>query len=200
MLEFLALSIYFLVLINPVSKIFILSALSSQVKKNEIYRICIESSLIALGILFVFAVAGHVLLTYVFHVQIYAFRIAGGIVVFAVGYKALTKGLFYEVAEKRKLVEMSVISIASPMIAGPGTITAAVTAVSENGMLFSLNALFAAVMVNLVLMLLTPWIIKPLSKYNITGALIRITGLIVMTIGAQLVLDGSSTWISALRR
>jgi small neutral amino acid transporter SnatA (MarC family) len=48
-----------------------------------------------------------------------------------------------------------------------------------------------------LLALINP-ISKLLSKYNILGALIRITGIIVMTIGTQMALDGLAAWKNAV--
>ena len=38
-----------------------------------------------------------------------------------------------------------------------------------------------------------------MTHFNILGAVIRITGLIVMTMGVQMILDGTSLWFATLK-
>ena len=52
-----------------------------------------------------------------------------------------------------------------------------------------------ALFINLAVMLLAKTIAAMLARFNVLGALIRITGLIVMTMGVQMTLDGAAHWI-----
>lgn len=187
-----------LALINPISKIFIVSTLSGESKDEEIRKICVKASFVASCILLLFALVGNSLLTGVFHVNLYAFQMVGGIILFLRGILALNKGLFFEIEANQKLEDVSIVPLASPMIAGPATITAAVSFPSHYGMLVTLLAIAGAILLNLVIMFYSRVISDYLKKYNLMGALIRITGLIVATIGAQMLLDGLSVYIVSL--
>jgi multiple antibiotic resistance protein len=177
-------------LINPVSKLFLLSTLSERVSEAEIKRIAVKSSVIATVILLLFLFVGNVVLTEMFRIQIYAFKIAGGLVLVFRGFEALNKGLFFEFKDNQQLEEMSVVPLASPMIAGPATITAAVSFPATYGMLLTSISLLLAIGVNLGVMLVAKYINGFFDKHHIMGALARITGLIVATIGVQMMLDG----------
>lgn len=194
--QFLDCAVYLVVLINPVSKISILSMFPSENTREETRSIVIRSSVIALGILLSFALAGHFILDRLFHVEVYSLKVAGGIVLFAIGYKALSRGVFFETDDKHKLSDMSIVPLASPMIAGPATITASIGFALDPkyGLSVTALALIAAVTVNLVLMLLTPLISNFLRHFNLMGALIRITGLIAATIAIQMILGGAGDW------
>jgi multiple antibiotic resistance protein len=185
-------------LINPVSKIFVISTLAGKTSDRDIRHIAVRSSLIAVGILLSFIFVGNFLLTTVFHVQIYSFKIAGGLVLLYNGVLALTKGLFFEVDYTQKLEDFSIVPLASPMIAGPATITASVSFPAKYGLLVTSVSVIIAVSLNLVIMLASRHINRFLEKYHVMSALIRITGLIVATIGAQLVLDGIRDYIARL--
>jgi len=187
-----------LALINPVSKIFIISTLSGQSQDREIRRICIKASLAAACILLLFALAGNFLLTIVFHVHLYSFQMVGGIVLFLRGLQALNKGLFFEIEANQKLEDVSIVPLASPMIAGPATITAAVSFPAHYGMIVTLLSMLGALLLNLFIMFYSRGISDYLKKYNLMGALIRITGLIVATIGAQMLLDGLNIYVGTL--
>lgn len=180
----------FIALINPISKIFIISTLTPRTTADEMRHLVIRSSAVALFILLSFIFLGNFVLTQFFHIQIYSFKIAGGIVLAFRGFEALNKGIFFETRYKQKLEDLSIVPIASPMIAGPATITAAVSFPSKYGLAITAISVVIAVAINMLIMILTPLISDGLSRHNIMGALIRITGLIVATIGVQMALDG----------
>ena len=69
------------------------------------------------------------------------------------------------------------------MIAGPATITACITLQAKSGLLLPAMSLVIALAINYLIMQLSGTISAVLTRFNILGALIRITGLIVMTIG-----------------
>lgn len=182
-------------LINPISKIFLITTLKENTDDSELRHVIIRSSIIALLILLTFTFIGSFLLIRFFHIQIYSFKIAGGIVLVFRGFEALNKGLFFELNHKQKLEDLSIVPLASPMIAGPATITAAVSFPAKYGLTITALSITAAVIVNLLIMLVSPKITGLLTKHNIMGALIRITGLIVATIGVQMILDGFGEYL-----
>ena len=71
-----------LALINPLSKIFVVSTLSNEADDKELRKIFLKASLVATSILVLFALVGNSLLTVVFHVNLYAFQMVGGVVLF----------------------------------------------------------------------------------------------------------------------
>lgn len=182
-------------LINPISKIFLITTLKDNTDAAGLKHIMIRSSIIALVILLMFTFIGNFLLIKFFHIQIYSFKIAGGIVLVFRGFEALNKGQFFELKHKQKLEDLSIVPLASPMIAGPATITAAVSFPAKYGLSITAVSILAAIIVNLLIMLISPRITGTLVKHNIMGALIRITGLIVATIGVQMILDGFAEYL-----
>ena len=187
-------------LINPISKIFLVTTIKDSTDSSMLKHIIIKSSFIALIILLTFTFTGNFLLTKFFHIQIYSLKIAGGIVLVFRGFEALNKGLFFELKHRQKLEDLSIVPLASPMIAGPATITAAVSFPAKYGIMITSVSILAAVAVNLLIMLISPRITGVLSKHNIMGALIRITGLIVATIGVQMILDGFGEYLHLVIR
>ena len=183
-------ALYFVALINPLSKVFLLSGLSGQMPPRELRLLSVRSSAVALGILLAFAAFGPFLLRSFFQVELYSFQVAGGVVLFTIGLKALMKGVFFEVEDKSKLADVSIVPLASPMIAGPGTITAVVSFSAQHGLAVASTAMVAAVIANLAVMLLSGPISRALLSHNLMGALIRITGLVVATIAVQMIFDG----------
>ena len=179
-----------IILVNPVSKIFVVSTFEEKTSFSEIRKVIIKASIIAMGILFTFAIGGDFVLKSLFNVNIYSLKIVGGIVLLLKGYQALSRGLFFETSATQRLEDVSIVPLASPMIAGPATIAASVSFPSIYGLSTVLLGIIAVVLFTGVVMFLSKRICSVLARFNIMGALIRITGLIVATIGTQMALDG----------
>jgi len=69
----------------------------------------------------------------------------------------------------------------------------------NHGILKTTISTLLALTINMVLMFLSFPIRNILVKFNILGALIRITGLIVLSMGIQMVLEGIRLWSMSLK-
>jgi len=188
----------FFALVNPIHKILVVTSLEKQFNEKQLRYLSIKSSFTAFIILIFFLFLGELIFNYVFHIQLYAFKVACGIVLFYNGIEGLQKGAFLKMDKNINLDDILTVPIAMPMIAGPATITAAVTFPAQYGRVITIVAILVALFVNLLLMLYAKQIGKFLAWLNVLNALIRITGLIVATIGLQLVFDGITNYISTL--
>ena len=180
----------FIALVNPVQKIFVIHSLQRQFDGKTTRFISVKSTLTALIILVAFLAAGHVIFNYVFHIELYAFQMTCGIVLFYNGLTGLQRGVFFKMDKNISAKDLTAVPIAIPMIAGPATITAAVTFPADYGNGVTVIAIVAALAVNLVFMLAAKKIGDVLITFNLMNPLIRIFGLIVATIGLQMVLNG----------
>ncbi|MFH0862587.1 MAG: MarC family protein [Candidatus Altiarchaeota archaeon] len=192
------LTLYMVALINPISKVFILSTMAKRGCLREVFMVSVKSTLVAFAILMASALAGNFILHEVFHVEVYSLKVAGGIVIFYMGFRALTKGVFFEAKENGSIADMSIVPLASPLIAGPATITAAISMPAEYGIAATSLAIILGLSINLAIMSFSKTIGKFLNVHNFMGALIRITGLIVATIAVQMVLGGLESWIKLI--
>ena len=188
-------TLYLVALINPVSKISILTVFMQKVEQKEISSIALKSTAVALLILVVSMFAGNIILDKIFHVDFYSLKIAGGFVLIWVGFGALRNGVFFEYSIHEKFTDISLVPLACPMIAGPATITAVIALHINYGTFQTIVPVILAISINYILMKLSIPIGRILQKFNLIGALIRLTGLIVMTMGVQMILDGVSIWL-----
>jgi multiple antibiotic resistance protein len=196
--EFIETSIYLLATINPPSKVFLLSSMDPPYGRRQMLDVCVRSSIVAFLILVVMACAGKLLLVNIFRIDLYSLRVAGGIVLMLVGLQAVTKGRFHEKAEMEKVSDLSIVPLAAPFIAGPGSITVAISIVSTSGMLMALSCIATAVLANLLIMLSSPLIGKSLEKVRAIGPCVRITGLVVMAMAVQMILAGLHDWLAPI--
>lgn len=193
-------TLYFIAILNPASKLLFLSAYNPPLRRRQIFELAWKSSAAALVILIALSIAGEFVLSRVFKVEIYSLRISGGLMLFIIGWTAVAEGRF---SKNRNLLpsgggdltDLSLVPLAAPLIAGPGTIAAAITSTAEHGVVATSTALAAAVAVNFMLMLFTGPINTFLVRTHLQGPLIRLTGLIVATVATQMIATGIREFI-----
>lgn len=189
----------FLALINPIQKVFVVFSLQENYSRAELHRIVDKATVTAIGVLLLFLFLGEAILGYVFNLKIYAFQITCGIVLFYNGFVGLQKGAFFTIDKNTRMEELIAVPIAIPMIAGPATITAAVTMPAVYGRWMTIAAVILALLLNLLIMRNADRIGKFLVRQNMLMPLIRITALIVAAIGLQMILNGIETFVFAIK-
>ena len=187
-------SLYLLALLNPASKVMFLSSYDPPLDRRRIFELAWKSSLAALIILVVLAGAGEWVLTRIFRVDMYSLRITGGLVVFMIGWSAVREGRFHPKSESpgmpENFTDISLVPLAAPLIAGPGTIAAAISGTAEFGLFSTSLALTLAIGINFIIMLFSPAINSFLGKIHALGPLIRLTGLIIAAVALQMIITG----------
>ena len=193
-------SLYFLALINPASKVFFLTAHKPALSTPELRHIARRSSFFAFIILAGSAAGGKVILENIFKVELYALQLSGGLVLLFSGLAAVQKGKFYHEQENKAVShdELSVVPLAAPLIAGPGTIAATISFSVQHGFLTTLLALTPALLINLGAMYASRYISKMLEFLVFVGPVIRLTGLVVMAMAMQMMLTGIGSFVKQL--
>lgn len=189
-------TLYLLALLNPASKILFLSAREPPLGPSALRYVALKSSLAAFVILVVFGWVGQFLLEHVFRIHLYSLKIAGGLVLASTGYNGVSKGIFVNQHLRRPVSDddMSIVPLAAPLIAGPGTITAVIALSVQGGVATIVLPLATAIFLNYLCMLGSRRISAILGAVAMTGPLIRITGLMVLAIATELVLEGIADW------
>jgi multiple antibiotic resistance protein len=117
-------------------------------------------------------------------------EIGGGIILIYLGID--TMGGFQQLRFMSKSITEAVVTpIATPLIVGPGTMTALVSlSVTFNAFYLVIGSLISALLVYIVLMM-GPLLIKALGRTG-TVAAGRFTAIIIAAFGVQLILQGIS--------
>ena len=108
----------FIALVNPIQKVFVIFSLQENYTPGEMKRIVNKSTLTAIIVLLLFFLLGEAILGYLFNLEIYAFQMTCGVVLFYNGFIGLQKGAFLTVDKQTRLEEITAVPIAIPMIAG----------------------------------------------------------------------------------
>ncbi|WP_320053220.1 MarC family protein [uncultured Acetobacteroides sp.] len=196
--QFFSVFVTMLALVNPVQKIFVMLSLDSQLSDRDRRYVALKSNLVAAIILLLFLALGNAIFTYVFNINLYAFRITCGFVLLYNGFLALQEGILIKIDPQTRLNDVSAVPIAMPMIAGPGTITAAVTLPNQDGTIVTILAILAVIATNTFIMLHAKHLGGILNRFNLMSPLIRILGLIIATIGVQMCFTGIKDFLSAI--
>ena len=181
-------------IIDPFSVLpFLLAVYEEAVKedpnKQLSWNFIVNKITVAIVILLViFSILGRPLLDFL-GISPQALEIAGGILLIYLGVD--TMGGFQQLRFIRKLEEAIITPIATPLLVGPGTMTALITlSVSYSPLILILSSLLVTFLVYLSL-LSGPLIVKALGETG-TVAAGRFTAIIIAAFGVQLVLQGIS--------
>ena len=186
-------TLYLIALLNPASKVMFLSTYDPPLTRRQIFELSWKSSAAALLILILLAGVGEIVLSRIFRIELYSLRITGGLVVFMIGWTAIREGRFLQKSQenlRQNFTDLSLVPLAAPLIAGPGTIAAAISSTAEYGLRATACALFLAISANFIFMMFAPAINRVLEKTHLLGPLIRLTGLIIAATAMQMIATG----------
>lgn len=199
MIDYLSTFIFFFAVIDPVGTLPVFLAVTSQYSALERRLIAVKATLIALGVLLFFIVAGEHILSAI-DIPLAAFQIAGGLVLllFALSMIFGESKPEEELKMVRSHTETAVFPLAVPSIASPGAMLAAVL-LTENARHPWMEQVQTAVVMSSVLLVafLLMLLANPIQKWiGSAGASIvsRVMGLILSSVAVTNMLEGIKTY------
>lgn len=196
----------FFTIVDPVGLAPIFVGLTSHLSAAQRRVISTRAILISALIIVFFGLVGRLLLNSL-GINLYAFNIAGGALLFLVAVDMLfgrPSGARETKAEEEEAMtreDISVFPLAIPLIAGPGTIATTILYVdSAFAKPLDLLAVAAAILVTLTLawlvMRASMWIIQRVGRTGIM-VLSRILGIILAALAVQFILNGFTLYAHA---
>ncbi len=188
-----------LVTINPIAVLATYLSLTSHLGKGQKEVVLRQGILFALVVLLVSVFLGNLILKGL-GLERYALQVAGGLLFFKFGWDAMQSRVL---AEEGDDVTTGAVPLGFPVIAGPGSITAvilfsSVSSPALNGLYIALVfSVFFCLGVTYLLLKHAEAITSRLGK-NATVAMVKITGLLIITLGIQLVMSGIAEWLHGL--
>ena len=173
--------------------------ITAGMSRSQRRRIGMRASLIAFGVLVLFAVAGTAILS-LFGITIHSFRIAGGLLLFFIAFEMIFERRQdrHERSAERAVTEdqirnIAVFPLAIPLIAGPGAISATILLSGTYSEAWERAILIAIVAVNLAAAWLVFLVAERIDRFlGATGRIVltRLLGLILAALAVQFVIDG----------
>ncbi len=188
-------------IMNPIANIPIFIALTSDQTQEEQRALARRSTLFAFFIILFFVILGPFILK-ALGITLDAFRVAGGILLFFIAYNLL-QGKSSRVhhpsteehAESVEKDDIAVVPLATPILAGPGTITTVMAlagSYSSNieGALMSMAAFTVIIFITYVLFHNAAWINNKLPQTTI-NLITRMMGLLLTVLAVQMIAAGT---------
>ena len=190
----------FFATISPIDLAAIFAALTAGATPEHRRMMAIRATLIAAGILLVFALAGNTLLSSI-GISLAALRTAGGILLLLIaiemvfarssGGRSATEEEKTEAAGKQ---DISVFPLATPLIAGPGAMGAAILLMaSASGDVLLQSAVIAAMLTVLFLTAASLLLAGQIQRFlGVTGmhVVTRVMGILLSALAVQFIFDG----------
>jgi multiple antibiotic resistance protein len=194
-------------IIDPPGVIAPFLVLTEGFTPQEKRQVITKSCVVAAVTLAVFAVFGQWIFA-VFNFTIPAFKIAGGILLFATAFQ-MTQGQrtsrtrITERGREEEVEALGVVPLGIPLLAGPGAITTVLVYMTkETGdpldKMFVFVGILAAVLITFTLLNSADRVFRRVGRTG-TIAFGRIMGIVLAAVGVQFVLDGILQVVSGLR-
>jgi multiple antibiotic resistance protein len=185
----------FFAIMNPIANTAVFAGLTSSKAKSEQIKIASKALIITFIVILLFSILGKAIF-HLFGITLPALRIAGGILVFIVGYHMLQgDNSKLHTAEQNYDSDIAVSPLAVPLLAGPGTIATAMNYSASGGW----GEIIVTVVMFAILCIITFFCFIYSSKILVIigesglSIITRLMGLILTVIGAQMLIIGVSS-------
>ena len=190
-------------IVNPFSTASVFLGLAGHETHAHRVALAKRACIAAASLLITFALLGSTILTF-FSITIDAFRIAGGLLIAAVGWQMVraTRERLDEEGRQEALSrqDISIVPLAIPLLSGPGSITTVLILASEApepfGVLLIIAAIIAVCLVSYFVLSRADVVVRYIGE---TGADVieKVMGLIVMVVGVQFMINGVRSLLMA---
>ena len=190
----------FFAMLNPFGNLPVFLGMVQDFDDKTQKKVAFKSVIVAFSIIAIFSIFGHIIFR-MFGITLPAFQIAGGLIVFVMGYNLLnatdspmhTQAFTSRQDMLRKAEDMAITPLGTPLLAGPGTISASMNFVGAEK---SIANVILVIVIFAIMCLITFFLFvsgKKLFKHvnpGILKAVTRVMGLILAVIAIQMLING----------
>ncbi|MDR1590488.1 MAG: MarC family protein [Puniceicoccales bacterium] len=195
------------IFLNPPTSITVMLGMSHGCTIAERLRAAKQICIIGSMLLVVFALCGKVVLDDIFHISTEAFQVGGGLFIFLIGLTMATSkgsdgGEVQADGEKQSLSSQIITPLATPLLVGPGAMTA--TLVKRMELPDSLDwtiVFYLALVVTMLLVYFTYVLCCKFSKYlkpMVLRIIEKLVGLLLLCVGTSAILKGIQIFLGTL--
>ena len=185
---------------DPIGTVPIFLGLTSRYSQHKQRRAAIQATSVSFGVILTFAILGGQILR-LLHISMEALQLSGGVLLFLVAMELLmgTDSGAPDTGDEN--VNVALVPLGTPLLAGPGSIVAVMVAVGQAGAnVGSWVAVVLAVILAHVVMWLTMRFSLMLSRLLGPGGIMlltKISGLLLAAIATQLIMEGIFMFIAS---
>ena len=188
------------VIMDPVGTVPIFLGLTSRYSQHQQRRAAIQATSVSFGVILTFAILGGQI-PRLLSISMEALQLSGGVLLFLVAMELLmgTDSSTPDTGDEG--VNVALVPLGTPLLAGPGSIVAVMVAVGQAGVnVGSWIAVVVAVILAHVVMWLTMRFSLVLSRLLGPGGIMlltKISGLLLAAIATQLIMEGIFKFIAS---
>jgi multiple antibiotic resistance protein len=190
----------FFAMLNPIGNLPVFLGMVQDFDKKTQNRVALRASLTAFIIITIFSIFGHIIFR-VFGITVPAFQIAGGIIVFIIGFQMLNakENPIHSMSKDEKAQmeqvahDMAITPLGIPLLAGPGTISTAMNFVGADKSVTNVIVvvvIFGIMCLITYLLFISSRMIAVRINPGMLKVVSRIMGLILAVIAVQMMING----------
>ena len=190
----------FFAMLNPIGNIPVFLGMVQDFDKKTQNKVALRATMTAFSIIAIFCIFGHIIFR-IFGITVPAFQIAGGIIVFIIGFQMLNakeNPIHSQSPEEKEQMlkmahDMAITPLGIPLLAGPGTISTAMNFVgAEKSMtnVILVIAIFGIMCLITYLLFISSRVIANKINPGLLKVVSRIMGLILAVIAVQMMING----------
>ncbi|MFH1786050.1 MAG: MarC family protein [archaeon] len=195
--EFLKVFLAIFVIVNPIGILPRFIALTAGQKKSEILRTTRVSVFIGCALLILFALAGKYILSF-YGITTDGLRIAGGVLLFAVAFEMVFKGVPRTKHHPEGVVfkatdDVAVFPLAMPMLTGPGAITTVIILMQGQIGYAGYSSIIAAILLTYAIAFFLFSFSEPVHRLlgeTGTNVLTKVFGILMAAISVEYIATG----------
>jgi multiple antibiotic resistance protein len=189
------------VIMDPPGTVPIFLGLTGAMTRKQRNKAAWQAVSVALGVIVSFAIFGQSILSYM-HISLAALQASGGLLLLLVAMELLTGKMEEAQVSANNKVNVALVPLGTPLLAGPGAIVATMVFVKQaDGSVVadwvSISLAIVAVHVCLYLAMRFANVIHRVLKDSGTILVTRIAGLLLAAIAVQLIADAVTAFVQA---
>ena len=185
------------VIMDPIGTVPVFLGLTARYSQPKQRRAAIQATSVSFGVILTFAILGGQILR-LLHISMEALQLSGGVLLFLVAME-----LLMGTDSGDEGVNVALVPLGTPLLAGPGSIVAVMVAVGQAGTnVGSWIAVIVAVVLAHIVMWLTMRFSLMLSRMLGPGGIMlltKISGLLLAAIATQLIMEGIFQFIATAK-
>ena len=187
------------VIMDPPGTVPVFLALTSRMTAAQRRAAARQATLVAFGVILTFTLFGQYILSFL-HISVPALQLSGGLLLLLVAMELLT-GQSEEPSPSASGVNVALVPLGTPLLAGPGAIVAAMMAVEQSdgstGDRVAIGVALVAIHVVLWLAMRFAGVINRVLGEGGTTLVTRLAGLLLAAIAVQLMADAVFAFLDA---
>jgi multiple antibiotic resistance protein len=189
--------ISFFAIIDPLGNLIVFYLLTQPLPSTQRRLVAVVSIIMAFALLLLFILAGQEVFDFL-DISFDSFKAAAGLMLLLPAYRLVSEGQPIEVkpGEKVDPMQVALVPLATPLIAGPGALATAISLTNDMGRGITISSSALVLALSLAIFAAAGWLFEKLGL-SFLRLLSRLVGILLFAIAVDLVLEGLKDFFEA---